>query len=1010
MNKKFLSAILFGALMVGSTSTFVSCKDYDDDIDGLQEQIDANKKQIDDILAAINGKKFIESYAPVEGGYLLTFTGGETLTIKNGAQGEKGEQGLQGIQGPKGETGATIVPKFKVDAENYWMISVDEGATYEYVLNDAGEKIKAAGSEANVEEAIGNYVKVDEEGYICIGEYKTSFKYNANVPSMIYNEKDGTMQVTIGGQSYTLLMEGSAFNGLQSIAFRKPYADNSTVDDSKEAKLDVYNWFEKADGSGEWEYRKASREDESYKYWFNDPRLDPDNTQEPFRLVNVVTALGEKADVNAYQLYSYDEAAKENKLFAAIPGVAEFKVWPNQYSQTDAEYFFSDSYKTRAVDTPVWSVQGTPELNNGILSVKMIAKENIVDEQMYMSSLDVTMYKQYTSSSDYFSVKSSWANTNWIFAAHSHRNDYNWPFSLPGVYDMHSEKNSFTYNESYNLNDSINAYMSNVSGTPELSEIGLEYTQKFELLPNNTKFILNGKEIQSKQGIFQINDGILSVKEQYQASAINEYAAIKLTTTVKSQVEGVADYVFENTFPIQAIRKAEDPYTYNSIELIPNEGNLSMSYNASKATVVALNVRKFESEIGGRDIVADNNVENRNHMLPLYVYDAKAKEYKILSKTNGKAYKENDAVGSALNSDNLKVGAEDIYLYYRNGGDNADKDSLFLVVGPKVELAETTLYVSPTAGSYHVWNGTWKDNAPYAVGNGYDRKYFMLTLNKVSVNRTFAVSIKKAYEARTIIGDWSDVTNGNFGIKSENFAHMYDVTPADAKAVFELNIDKQNAFVQDLMKKKQLVVEESNGEWRIAFTAPIDIKKVGNLKVDIYDANGYDVTDKNRKPAAEELWTVARPIADFTGGAALKAFNDPNLAENTEITLKQLLVNAAGTEAKAKDFWKNLVLKDYAGETVVKFNGTTFNAEEVTARAALYKKSVTTGLRYMMSNGTDKDEYFKVNPKTGDLTCIALPTGTEFTHTVNVVLQFVHDWGTSEYAYSVTITRKQATR
>ena len=32
MNKKFLSAILFGALMVSSTGTFVSCKDYDDDM------------------------------------------------------------------------------------------------------------------------------------------------------------------------------------------------------------------------------------------------------------------------------------------------------------------------------------------------------------------------------------------------------------------------------------------------------------------------------------------------------------------------------------------------------------------------------------------------------------------------------------------------------------------------------------------------------------------------------------------------------------------------------------------------------------------------------------------------------------------------------------------------------------------------------------------------------------------------------------------------------------------
>ena len=40
MNKKYLSVILFGALMLGSTGTFTSCKDYDDDINNLQEQID----------------------------------------------------------------------------------------------------------------------------------------------------------------------------------------------------------------------------------------------------------------------------------------------------------------------------------------------------------------------------------------------------------------------------------------------------------------------------------------------------------------------------------------------------------------------------------------------------------------------------------------------------------------------------------------------------------------------------------------------------------------------------------------------------------------------------------------------------------------------------------------------------------------------------------------------------------------------------------------------------------
>ena len=58
MNKKFLSAILFGALMVTSTGTFVSCKDYDDDIDELWEQINAQKSdlstQVSTLQSALN--------------------------------------------------------------------------------------------------------------------------------------------------------------------------------------------------------------------------------------------------------------------------------------------------------------------------------------------------------------------------------------------------------------------------------------------------------------------------------------------------------------------------------------------------------------------------------------------------------------------------------------------------------------------------------------------------------------------------------------------------------------------------------------------------------------------------------------------------------------------------------------------------------------------------------------------------------------------------------------------
>lgn len=55
MNKKYLSVILFGAMLMTSTGTFVSCKDYDDDIDNLQEQIDSQKSDLSSQLTTING-------------------------------------------------------------------------------------------------------------------------------------------------------------------------------------------------------------------------------------------------------------------------------------------------------------------------------------------------------------------------------------------------------------------------------------------------------------------------------------------------------------------------------------------------------------------------------------------------------------------------------------------------------------------------------------------------------------------------------------------------------------------------------------------------------------------------------------------------------------------------------------------------------------------------------------------------------------------------------------------
>ena len=87
MNKKFLSAILFGALMVTSTGTFVSCKDYDDDIEEINGKIDKIETTLSELESKI-GDKGVSSVTFDEKTGVLTVvdgTGSHTYTIKTTA-------------------------------------------------------------------------------------------------------------------------------------------------------------------------------------------------------------------------------------------------------------------------------------------------------------------------------------------------------------------------------------------------------------------------------------------------------------------------------------------------------------------------------------------------------------------------------------------------------------------------------------------------------------------------------------------------------------------------------------------------------------------------------------------------------------------------------------------------------------------------------------------------------------------------------------------------------------
>lgn len=81
--------MFFGALAL-STVTYVGCKDYDDDIDNLQTQIDANKASIADLQKFVDAGNWVTKVDDITDGFRITFNNGKTYDVVNGKDGAPG--------------------------------------------------------------------------------------------------------------------------------------------------------------------------------------------------------------------------------------------------------------------------------------------------------------------------------------------------------------------------------------------------------------------------------------------------------------------------------------------------------------------------------------------------------------------------------------------------------------------------------------------------------------------------------------------------------------------------------------------------------------------------------------------------------------------------------------------------------------------------------------------------------------------------------------------------------
>ena len=147
MKRKFVKVMFFWALAL-STVTYVGCKDYDDDIDNLQTQIDANKASIAELQNFVKEGKWVTNVEQITDGFKITFNDNKSYSITSGkdatpttikidpvtknwivndndlgicAEGKKGADGKPGAAGSpggKGEDG--YAPQ--ISENGFWMV------------------------------------------------------------------------------------------------------------------------------------------------------------------------------------------------------------------------------------------------------------------------------------------------------------------------------------------------------------------------------------------------------------------------------------------------------------------------------------------------------------------------------------------------------------------------------------------------------------------------------------------------------------------------------------------------------------------------------------------------------------------------------------------------------------------------------------------------------------------------------------------------------------------------
>ncbi|MDD4819216.1 MAG: PL29 family lyase N-terminal domain-containing protein [Flavobacteriales bacterium] len=259
MRRNILKTICLASIGALTLAVSSCAKNYDGDIERLEAGIEANKTALEN---ALKSGKLITAVNAVTNGWDIVFSDGSKITVNNGKDGANGTAGKD-----------AFAPVLGIDAQGYWTVVTEKGATPVRIKDVNGKECKAVasvptpnaetktwwidGTDTKVpcvgdkgQDAYSPYIDVAShhwmvyddatEQYVDTGikadyspsqvEIKAGVLYidgvatNAtNIPNVVYNELTKTVIVTIydadgKGTSYELMQAMDVMVMLTSVA------------------------------------------------------------------------------------------------------------------------------------------------------------------------------------------------------------------------------------------------------------------------------------------------------------------------------------------------------------------------------------------------------------------------------------------------------------------------------------------------------------------------------------------------------------------------------------------------------------------------------------------------------------------------------------------------------------------------------------------------------------------------------------------------------------------------